>query len=286
MTDETMETPAGETPAEEPSAEAVPATTTAVEAADAHENVPFWRRPNVERYLLPLVTPIVVVLAIVIFVLNLSRVFLASHGHVPVVVGSIITIVLLAGATLISNARHVKSQSVILTTCGFIIIAIGAGWLVLGHSEVKEEGGTALAAQGPCKETLAFEALSNLKFAPASLTVETGVYCITLTDQAAGQHTIDFDDPATLFPGLEVVAAGETKEGRIFFGEPGEYTFYCAVPGHRAAGMEGTVTVTGDPITLAEAEAAAGEGGGASGGTGATGAPGAGGATGATGSAG
>jgi plastocyanin len=273
MTDETNEpaageTPAGDTPAEESAAAPTPAVSRAVEPALEH--VPFWQRPNIERYVIPLVAPIIVVLAIIIFVLNLSRVFLASHGHIPVVVGTIITIVLLAGATLISNARHMRSQSAILMTCGFVLIAISAGWLVLGHSEVKEEGGAPLAAEGPCSdEPLDFEALSSLKFTPASLTVETGLHCITLTDQAAGQHTIDFDDPATLFPGLEVVAAGEKAEGRIFFGEPGEYTFYCAVPGHKAAGMEGTVTVTGDPITLEEAEAAAGgsSGGGEGGAT-------------------
>src|SRR5690242_13616355 len=128
MTDETTDTPSGETPAEEPGAEAATATTTAVAPAVEHEAIPFWQRPNVERYLLPLITPIIVVLGIIIWVLNMSRLFLSAHGHVPVVVGTIITVVVIAGATLISNAKHLRSQSAVLMTCGFVIIAIGAGW--------------------------------------------------------------------------------------------------------------------------------------------------------------
>ena len=54
---------------------------------------------------------------------------------------------------------------------------------------------------------------------------------------------------------------------RIFFGAAGAYTFYCAVPGHRQAGMQGTINVTGATMTVEQAEAAGGSGG-ASGSTG------------------
>ena len=251
MTDDSTDTlpdpPAGDAPATDPAA---------IEPAPSSA-VPFWQRPNVERYLLPLVLPIVVVVGLVVYVLNLSRVFLSSHGHIPVVVGSVITVGILLGATVLSNSSRLRSQSIALMTALFALLIFTSGWLVLGHSQVKGEGSTPLTAVGPSNGKFAIAAGvgGQLKFAPVSLTVKTGIYLVTLTDDSTGQHTLDFDDTSTLFAGLAVNNAGEKVSSRIFFGKPGDYTFYCAIPGHRAGGMQGTVTVTGAPITLAQAEA-------------------------------
>jgi plastocyanin len=241
-----------------PAAEVVASEPAAVEAAPAAV-VPFWHRPNVERYLLPLVLPIVVVVGLVIFVLNLSRVFLSAHGHIPVVIGSVVTVAILVGATMLSNSKQLRSSSIALITAVFALVIFTSGWLVLGHSQVKGENSAPLTATGPApagKLGIAAGVGGQLKFAPVSLSATTGVYMVTLTDDTNGPHTLDFDDPTTLFAGLAVSKQGEQVSSRIFFPKPGDYTYFCAIPGHRAAGMQGVVHVTGPVVTLADAEAA------------------------------
>jgi len=117
--------------------------------------------------------------------------------------------------------------------------------------------GAALAATGPIDGSFAITALPSLKFSPSAVTVTTGIYAITLVNDSAGPHTLTIDDPSTRWSEMIVQAADETKTARIFFGKPGDYAFYDSIPGHRAAGMEVTVTVTGTPMTLAQAEAGA-----------------------------
>ena len=70
----------------------------------------------------------------------------------------------------------------------------------------------------------------------------------------AGNTTIDFDNPAPLAhdvcvedPSGDEVGCSETvqedKTSLTVNLEPGTYTFYCSVDGHRAGGMEGPLTV-------------------------------------------
>src|SRR5262249_6385146 len=153
-------------------------------------------------------------------------------------------------------SARLRSSSTTLLTLGFVLLIISGGWLVLGHSQLKNAASAPLDPTGPCQGTITITALPALKFTPASLSEKTGIYCITLT--GAQRHTLDFDNPDTRYPGLALNAPQNSVSARIFFGEAGPFTFYCAIPGHRAAGMQGTINVTGPTMTLEQAEAAVG----------------------------
>src|SRR6187397_3123028 len=102
----------------------------------------------------------------------------------------------------------------------------------------KEEGG------GGGASTVEFEADPSGELA----------YTTTEASAEAGKVTIDFNNPQSLSHDVAIESSGGEEVGKTeLIGEgetsttvnlkPGKYTFYCSVPGHREAGMEGTLTV-------------------------------------------
>jgi plastocyanin len=115
-----------------------------------------------------------------------------------------------------------------------------------GAKAPSEKGGGAesapAAAKGP-GGTLQLEA------DPTQIAYDT-----TELSSKPGKVTIDFTNPATLEHDVAIEAEGGEEIGAselIGKGKtsvsaeltPGTYTFFCTVPGHREAGMEGTLTV-------------------------------------------
>ena len=78
---------------------------------------------------------------------------------------------------------------------------------------------------------------------------------VNLVNEGAGLHNF-------VVEGLEettkVEAAGGATASEVIALDPGDYIFYCDVPGHRAAGMEGNLTVV-EGEGPAEGGAGAGE---------------------------
>ena len=80
---------------------------------------------------------------------------------------------------------------------------------------------------------------TSFEFDPDEIRVDAGenVAIVLTSEDILHDFTIDELDAH--------VAAdrGETEEGGFTADEPGRYTYYCTVAGHRDAGMEGTLVV-------------------------------------------
>ena len=63
---------------------------------------------------------------------------------------------------------------------------------------------------------------------------------IVLKNGGAIEHDITIENPAFALKALPT----KTEQKQLTIPAAGTYTFYCTVPGHRQAGMEGTVTVS------------------------------------------
>jgi plastocyanin len=242
MTTTETETPEGGTEGATPGGPDEPT------APEAPPRPGFWQRPYVDRYFTPIALPLLIVAGLVLFVINISRIFLAGHGEVPVIIGTIITVSIIGGAAILSAAPNLRSSSLALVTAGFVVVVMMGGWLSLGSSAPEGEGGAALAREGPADAQLDFTT-EGLRFVPDTVDAPTGVVGIAMTSNS-GAHTFVFEDPATLFPGLDTPGTGSEDAARAFFADAGEYVFYCTIPGHREAGMEGVLTADGEPKVL------------------------------------
>jgi plastocyanin len=95
-------------------------------------------------------------------------------------------------------------------------------------------GGSTVAISTPPGSDLAFDQ----KDASAS----AGSVTIDFDNQQSLQHDVKVEDSSGQeLGGTDLVSSG-TATATVDL-QPGTYTFFCSVPGHREAGMEGTLTV-------------------------------------------
>ena len=140
-----------------------------------------------------------------------------------------------------------------LTLASVALVACGGG---SDNSTTTETGGggesTSGAAAGNEKSeagggggsTLAFEADPNgeLAYTTTSATAKAGNVTVEFNNPQALTHDVAIEGPSGEVVGkTELIASG--SDSTTVNLKPGTYHFFCTVPGHREAGMEGTLTV-------------------------------------------
>jgi plastocyanin len=89
---------------------------------------------------------------------------------------------------------------------------------------------------------LSADPTGQLRFDKNTLAAPTGTIRITLNNPAPVPHNISLEGPGGVSKQGPTVAKGGASQVEATL-KPGTYTYFCSVPGHRQAGMQGTLTV-------------------------------------------
>jgi plastocyanin len=146
-----------------------------------------------------------------------------------------------------------------LLVAGALIAGCGSDNSSSSGSSSGGGGGGGYGSQTPAKTTttaaapaassggrLALKAVESdgLSFDPKTLTAKAGTVTITMNNPSGDslQHAISVEGPGGVSASGQIAQPGSTSKVTLKL-KPGKYTFFCPVGNHRAAGMQGTLTV-------------------------------------------
>jgi uncharacterized cupredoxin-like copper-binding protein len=144
-----------------------------------------------------------------------------------------------------------------LAAAGALLAGCGGG-----SSSSSGGGGGGYAAPAPAKTTattagaaapaassgskLALKAVESggLSFDPKTLAAKAGTVTITMNNPSGDSlpHAVSIEGPGGVSAAGKIAQPGSSSQVSLKL-KPGKYTFFCPVDGHRAAGMQGTLTV-------------------------------------------
>ena len=136
----------------------------------------------------------------------------------------------------------------------FAVVALAAFGLAACGDDDEDDGGDTTAAATTTEETtggggggastvsLSSPASGDLAYDQTDVTAKAGAVTINYDNPSSLSHDVVVEDEAGMELGkTDLVSQGEASTTVDL--QPGTFTFFCDVPGHREGGMEGTLTV-------------------------------------------
>jgi plastocyanin len=197
-------------------------------AADAPSKVPFYIAGGVFA-----------AWAVLLAFLGLSRAsFPGGRRGQGAVVGISVLLAAVAIGTAIGTASTEKPEKKKVVEAGAVKPAAAA-------PKAAATGGTAAPATRPAAAAplaLAADPSGALMYDKKALSAKAGKVTVAFTNASQIGHDVTIAKGPTKLAGTNVITNSKASVSVTL--KPGAYVFYCSVPGHRQAGMQGTLTVT------------------------------------------
>jgi uncharacterized cupredoxin-like copper-binding protein len=130
----------------------------------------------------------------------------------------------------------VAAAATVLAACG------GGGSGGSASSQPVKPSSSSASAVGPGgKLSLEADPSGQLRFNKKTLQSKPGKVTIVMTNPSPLSHSVAIEGSGVNSTGAVVTKGGTSTVTADL--RPGTYTFFCTVPGHREAGMQGTLTV-------------------------------------------
>jgi plastocyanin len=114
----------------------------------------------------------------------------------------------------------------------------GGGGSTPTSTPASNSGGSSSSGGGV---PIAADPNGSLKFTTTTLKAKAGTVTFDFTNKASIPHAFAIKGNGVNAKGKTVTGGSDTLTVKL---KPGTYTFYCPVDGHKAAGMQGTLTVS------------------------------------------
>ncbi|MGD1057847.1 MAG: plastocyanin/azurin family copper-binding protein [Solirubrobacteraceae bacterium] len=165
---------------------------------------------------------------------------------------SLVLVVAAVSTAVVTSSVPAKGSTTPTQTQQLPPVPVASAPVAAGSSSASSEPTATTGTPAPASSPAAGKASSSLALAadPAGalayntkqLSAKAGTVTITMTNMSPVEHNV------TVAEGTKVLGATPTFKGGsmklTLKLKPGKYVFYCSVPGHRQAGMEGTLNVS------------------------------------------
>lgn len=179
--------------------------------------------------------------------------FPSSLGGQRAVMGISLVLVIAAVSTaVVTSSVPAKGSTTPTKTQELPPVPVVSAPVAAGSSSTSSEPtattGTPAPASSPAPGkagsslALAADPAGTLAYNTKQLSAKAGTVTITMTNMSPLEHDVAVAEGTKVLGATPIFKGGSMKLTLKL--KPGKYVFYCTVPGHRQAGMEGTLNVS------------------------------------------